>query len=168
MAGNSAEKAYQLGKKYEQIYTGCSQCVIAALQDTFDIRNDAIFKAATGLAAGGGASIDGSCGAYSGGIMVLSYLMGREREDFADSDGILLRNFELIRKLHDEFIQEYGSVICCNIQTKIFGRPYYIADMDEFERFEKAGGHDALHCPEVVGKAARWAAELIIEENLLQ
>ncbi len=167
MAGNSAEKAYQLGNKYEQIYTGCSQCVIAALQDTFDIRNDAVFKAATGLAAGGGASIDGSCGAYSGGIMVLSYLMGREREDFADSDEILLRNFELIRKLRDEFIQEYGSVICCDIQTKIFGRSYYLADMDEFEMFEKAGGHDALHCPEVVGKAARWAATLINEAGLV-
>lgn len=166
MTENAAEKAYQLGKKYEQIYTGCSQCVIAALQDTFNIRNDAIFKAATGLAAGGGASIDGSCGAYSGGIMVLSYLMGREREDFADSGGILLRNFELIRRLRDEFIQEYGSVICCNIQTKIFGRSYYLADMDEFEMFEKAGGHDALHCPEVVGKAARWAATLINEARL--
>ena len=166
MTENAAEKAYQLGKKYEQTYKGCSQCVIAALHDTFSIRNDAIFKAATGLAAGGGASIDGSCGAYSGGIMVLSYLMGREREDFADSGGILLRNFELIRRLHDEFIQEYGSVICCNIQTKIFGRSYYLADMDEFERFEKAGGHDALHCPEVVGKAARWAAALINEASL--
>ncbi|MCK4862666.1 MAG: C_GCAxxG_C_C family protein [Dehalococcoidales bacterium] len=166
MTENAAVKAYQLGKKYEQIYTGCSQCVIAALQDTFNIRNDAIFKAATGLAAGGGASIDGSCGAYSGGIMVLSYLMGREREDFADSGGILLRNFELIRKLRDEFIQEYGSVICCDIQTKIFGRSYYLADMDEFEMFEKAGGHDALHCPEVVGKAARWAATLINEARL--
>jgi len=145
---------------------GCSQCIVAALQDTFNIRNDAVFKAATGLAAGGGASTDGSCGAYTGGVMILSSLMGREREDFADTAGILLKNFELIRKLHDEFIREYGSVICRNIQTKIFGRPYYLADMDEFEKFEKAGAHDE-HCPGVVGKAARWTAQLIIETGLV-
>lgn len=166
MSGNSIEKAYQLGKKYEQTYKGCSQCIVAALQDTFNIRNDAVFKAATGLAAGGGASTDGSCGAYTGGVMILSSLMGREREDFADTAGILLKNFELIRKLHDEFIREYGSVICRNIQTKIFGRPYYLADMDEFEKFEKAGAHDE-HCPGVVGKAARWTAQLIIETGLV-
>lgn len=145
---------------------GCSQCIVAALQDTFNIRNDAVFKAATGLAAGGGASTDGSCGAYTGGVMILSSLMGREREDFADTAGILLKNFELIRKLHDEFIREYGSVICRDIQTKIFGRPYYLADMDEFEKFEKAGAHDE-HCPGVVGKAARWTAQLIIETGLV-
>ena len=163
---NTAEKAYQLGQKYEQIYTGCSQCVVAALQDSLNIRNDAIFKAATGLAAGGGASIDGSCGAYTGSVMVLSYLFGREREYFADTAGVLLNNFELIRKLHDKFIQEYGSVICRNIQTKVFGRPYYLADTDDFEKFEKAGAHD-VHCPEVVGKAARWAAEIINEVKLV-
>ncbi|HUT66935.1 MAG TPA: C-GCAxxG-C-C family protein, partial [Dehalococcoidales bacterium] len=133
---------------------------------TFNIRNDAVFKAATGLAAGGGASTDGSCGAYTGGVMILSSLMGRERDDFADTAGILLKNFEMIRKLHDEFIREYGSVICRNIQTKIFGRPYYLADMDEFEKFEKAGAHDE-HCPGVVGKAARWTAQLIIETGLV-
>lgn len=144
---------------------GCSQCIIAALQDTFDIRNDAVFKAATGLAAGGGAATDGSCGAYSGGIMVLSYLLGRERENFKDSTGITQRNFKLIRKLHDEFIREYGSVVCRNIQTKIFGRPYYLADADEFEKFEEAGAHDT-HCPEVVGKAALWTAQLIDEAKL--
>jgi C_GCAxxG_C_C family probable redox protein len=167
MANDTAEKAYQLGKKYEQNYRGCSQCVIAALQDAFDIRNDDVFKAATGLAAGGGASIDGSCGAYSGATMFLSLLLGRQRDDFADSARVIFSNFALVRKLRDRFIHEYGSVICRNVQIKIFGRPYYLADIDEFQKFEKAGAHD-VHCPEVVGKAARWTAELIIEAKLVQ
>jgi C_GCAxxG_C_C family probable redox protein len=166
MSESVMEKAYQLGKKYEQTYKGCSQCVIAALQDAFNIRNDDVFKAATGLVAGGGACIDGSCGAYAGAIMVLSSLLGRQRDDFADTAGVLFRNFELVQKLRVKFIQEYGSVICRNIQTKLFGRPYYLADMDDFEKFEKAGGHD-VHCPEVVGKAARWAAEIISEADLV-
>jgi len=166
MADNTIEKAYQLGKDYEKTYKGCSQCVVAALQDAFNIRNDDTFKAATGLAAGGGAATDGNCGAYSGAIMVLSSLLGRDRDNFADVEGGLLGNFELVMKLHDKFIQEYGSVICRNIQTKVFGRPYYLADMDDFEKFEKAGAHD-VYCPEVVGKAARWAAEIINEAKLV-
>ncbi len=168
MSANVTEKAYQLGQEYEQTYRGCSQSAVAAIQDAFNIRNDGVFKAATGLTAGGGMCIDGSCGAYVGAIMVLSSLLGRERDDFADLAEVLFKNFELIQRLRENFIQEYGSVLCHNIQTKMFGRPYYLADTDDLERFEEAGGHDALHCPEVVGKAARWAAELIIKENLLQ
>ena len=166
MAKAAAEKAYELGKKYEKEYKGCGQCVIAALQDAFDIRNDDIFKSATGLAGGGCRVTDGSCGAYVGGIMILSFLVGRERDKFDDPEGMRFKSADLARKLHDRYIQEYGSVICCNIQTKLMGRPFYLADPEEFEKFEQAGAHE-LHCPEVVGKAARWVAEIIEEEKLL-
>ena len=37
------EKAYQLGFEYEKTYRGCSQCAIAAIQDTLDIRDDSVF-----------------------------------------------------------------------------------------------------------------------------
>jgi hypothetical protein len=67
-----AEKAYTLGKQYEKTYRGCGQCVIAALQDTLGIRNDDIFKSATGLAGGTGLVGDAGCGAYIGAILVLS------------------------------------------------------------------------------------------------
>ena len=96
----------------------------------------------------------------------MSYLLGRERDDFTNEE-LLLRTMDLVMKLREKFIQEYGSVICRNIQTKVFGRPYYLVDMEEFEKFEKAGAHD-VHCPEVVGKAARWTAEVINEEKLIQ
>ena len=54
MAETTPENAYELGRHYERTYGGCSQCVVAALQDTYDTRNDEILRAATGLAAGGG------------------------------------------------------------------------------------------------------------------
>jgi C_GCAxxG_C_C family probable redox protein len=164
MPENTSEKAFEAGRKYEQTYGGCSQCVIAALQDVFGDRDDAIFKASSGLAAGGGALTDGSCGAYSGAIMVLSSRLGRERDSFDDQDA-MLRSFEPVEKLHDRFIKEYGSVVCRDIQTRIFGRPYYLADPEEFEKFEAAGAHDD-RCPGVVGNAARWAAEIIEEAGL--
>lgn len=165
MAENAAEKAYELGKNYEKTYRGCSQCVIAALQDVFDIRNDDIFKAGTGLAGGSAMTCDGSCGAYAGAIMMLSAVLGRERDNFADHEGIRFRTHEMARKLHAKYIQEYGSVVCRDIQTKVMGRYYYLPDPDEYEKFHNAGAHD-IYCPEVVGKAARWAAELILAENL--
>jgi C_GCAxxG_C_C family probable redox protein len=170
MAKTAAERAYELGKEYEKTCKGCSQCVIAALQDALNIRNDDIFKAATGLAGGGGGAIDGSCGSYVGGLLVLGLLLGRERDKFDDFVSIApdSRAFKLFRKFRDKYIQEYGSVVCRNIQTKVLGRPYYIVDPDEFQKLEAAGGHGDKGCPEVVGKAARWMAEIILEENLLQ
>ena len=166
MAESKAEKAYELGKKYEQTYRGCSQCAIAALQDAFDIRNDDIFKAGTGLAAGGAMATDGSCGAYTGAIMMLSSLLGRERDKFDDKDGIRFQTMKICQKFHDKYIQEYGSVICRDIQAKVMGRPYYLVDPEEFKKFHDAGAHD-IYCPEVVGKASRWMAEIILEQKLV-
>jgi C_GCAxxG_C_C family probable redox protein len=160
-----AEKAYQLGKEYEKTYRGCSQCVIAALQDALDIRNDDIFKSATGLAGGTGLACDSGCGAYIGAVLVLSSLVGRERNNFSDPEGIRFKTHELVRKFRKKFIQEYGSVICRDIQNKILGRYYYLPDPQEFEKFHDAGAHD-VHCPEVVGKAAKWMTEIMLEERV--
>ncbi|RLB29772.1 MAG: hypothetical protein DRG87_06445, partial [Deltaproteobacteria bacterium] len=65
------DRAYQLGFEYEKTYRGCSQCAIAAIQDTLDIRDDSVFKAGTGLAGGGGLTGIGVCGGYVGGVMVV-------------------------------------------------------------------------------------------------
>ena len=164
MTKATAEKAYELGKEYEKVYTGCSQCVIAALQDAFGMKNDGLFKASTGLAAGGAGCIDGSCGAYSGAILVLGSLLGRDRDNLDDID-VIMRNGDLARKFRSKYIQEYGSVVCRNIQTRVLGRPYYLADPEDFQKFHDAGAHD-IYCPEVVGKAARWTAEIVQEAGL--
>lgn len=161
------EKAYELGKAYERTYRGCSQCVIAALQDTIGIRNDEIFKSATGLAGGTGLAADSGCGAYTGSILILGLLLGRKRDNFSDPEGIRFKTHELTRKFRERFIQEYGSVICRDIQNKILGRYYFLADPEEYEKFHNAGAHE-IHCPEVVGKAAKWMIEIISDANLIQ
>jgi C_GCAxxG_C_C family probable redox protein len=169
VAEKAPEKAYELGKKYEMTYMGCSQCAMAALQDALGIKNDEIFKASTGLAGGGCGTIDGSCGAYVACIMVLGSLVGRERDKFDDFSKIApdSQTYRLARKFRDKYIQEYGSIICHNIQTKVLGRPYYITDPDEWKKLEESGGHGDKGCPVVVGKAAQWMVELIEEEELL-
>ena len=131
-------KSYELGKYYEKTYRGCSQCAIAALQDALNIRNDDIFKASTGLAAGSGLATDGSCGAYVGAIMIISYLLGRERNNFTDAEGTRFKTFELVRQLRDKYLKEYGTVTCRDVQTRVMGRPYYLADPEEFDKFHNA------------------------------
>ena len=160
------EKAYKLGFEYEKTYRGCSQCAIAAIQDTLGIRDDSVFKAGTGLAGGGGLTGIGVCGGYVGGVMVLSQLLGRERSNFADPERVRFKSFALARKLLEEYVRELGSIICRDIQTIRFGRPYYIADPEDFEKFEEAGGHEDK-CTDVVGKAAQVAVKLILDEGLV-
>jgi C_GCAxxG_C_C family probable redox protein len=161
-----ANKAYDLGKEYEKTYWGCSQCVIAGLQDALGIRNDDVFKAATGLAGGTGLAGDSGCGAYTGAILVLSSFVGRERNNFSDPENIRYKTHQLVRKFREKFIHEYGSVNCRDIQNKIMGRYYYLPDPQEYEKAHNAGAHD-IHCPEVVGKAAKWMTEILLEENLV-
>lgn len=163
------KRAYELGYRYEGEYGGCAQCVIAALQDSLDLRNsetDAVFKAATGLAGGGAQETDGSCGAYAGGSMIIGHLLGRERENFEDPEKIRIETSKLVSQLHARFIDEFGSIVCRQIHTKIMGRPFYIKDPDELAKFNEAGAHDDK-CTRVAGLAAQWTAEILIDAGLI-
>jgi C_GCAxxG_C_C family probable redox protein len=161
------DKAYQLGFEYEKTYRGCSQCAIAAIQDTLNIRDDSVFKAGTGLAGGGGLTGIGICGGYAGGIMVISQLLGRERSNFEDPEGVRYENLALVRKFLQQYIQKLGSIICRDIQLIKFGRPYYIADAEDYEKLEEEGGH-VDKCTGVVGTAAQLAVKLILDEGLMK
>jgi len=156
------KKAYELGFKYEKEYMGCCQCALAALQDTLRMENDAVFKAGTGFAGGIGATGAGPCGALTGGVMIISSKIGRERKNFKDPERIRWKTYELAKKLYDKFIEEYGSGNCSDIQKKLMGRPFNLWDPADFEEFDKAGGHSEK-CPSVVGNAARWTAEILLK-----
>jgi len=160
------QKAYDLAFKYEEQYGGCGQCVVAALQDAFDMPNPDVFKSMSGYAGGGATVGDGGCGAYVAGILFLSLLKGRERDNFADPDRIRFESFATARELHRKFIDDFGTVVCREMQMKLFGRPYYLPDADEMKKFLAAGGH-TTHCPDVCGKAAKWAAEIAIDKGFI-
>lgn len=161
------KKAFELGFEYEAKYHGCAQCTIAAIQDALGIRNDFVYKAGSGLAGGGGECIDGSCGGYSGAIMMMSLLFGRERKDLGSEFGRKEKNesSRMASSLHDRFLEKYGSVCCKEIQTKVFGRSFNLRDEKEKEEFNKAGAHDDKDkCCMVVGDGASWATGLILDE----
>ena len=70
------------------------------------------------------------------------------------------------QKYHDRFIEKFGNVTCRDIQCKVFGRPYYLADKDEFMKLEEAGGHEDK-CTGVVGWGSQALVELLAEEKLI-
>ena len=153
---------YNSGFEHEKLYGGCAQCTLCALQPYLDI-DPAIIKSATGLMAGGVRS-GNSCGAFSGALMAISSITGRTPDNMADKQAVA-DTAALCRKLYDRFMNEYGSVLCRDIQYKIMGKSYRMYDPEDLQRFLADGGHDDK-CTDVVAKAAVWVAEILEEAGI--
>lgn len=151
--------------QFEREYHGCAQCVLAALMETFpEIDRPDAFKSATGLAGGIGLSVEGSCGGLTGGVMAIGLFFGRTMENIQDPDGDRFVSYRLANQLQQRFADAYGSAICGKIHRQVMGRTFRLTRPDEWNGFIQAGGHSEK-CPAVVGKAARWAARIILEEK---
>jgi len=131
------ENAYKTGHEFEKKHGGCARCAVAALQTSIEfVPNDkGLFRAAGCL--DGGATPNGmqSCGAFTGVGMVIGWVCGKS--EFGDTKLC----HKLMRKVHQRFDKEYGSVLCKDVREK--------AKKD---------------CPEVVGRAAMWTAEILLEQ----
>ena len=156
------KRAYELLEKYR----GCAQCTLLALLEAFDLQDDRVFKAASGLAGGIG-GMRSACGALVGGSLVLGLKYGREVNDLKKSpeeaiDSALVAS-ELVGKLYKWFEREFGSAICSNIRKSLIG-----VDLDtripwEKEMSEELGLHE--RCCELAGKTARKVAEVMIQDE---
>ena len=156
------QRTYNLAFKYEAELGSCPQCVLAAIKETIDVGDEATIKSADALAGGTALSSKGTCGALAGGLLAISFIVGREYEDFKEGKR-KRRVFQFSKKLYDKFIDEYGSPLCCNVHKKLFGRTFNLLDPEEYKEFEKAGAH-VDKCPSVSGNAAKWAVEIILDE----
>ncbi|MDW7740370.1 MAG: C-GCAxxG-C-C family protein [Bacillota bacterium] len=154
---------YQRGYELEQRYYGCAQCVVGSIQDFFPI-NEVLFKAATSFSGGFASTIEGPCGALTGGIIVLSYFFGRSRDEFSNI-GLLRRPGPLVREYWNKFNVTYGGDTCRKIQMHLFGKAYHFLDGDEYRQYEEAGGHSEK-CAHVVGQAGAWLAEMLLANNI--
>jgi len=162
------KKAYQ----YEREYHNCAQCTLLTIQEVFGLPGDDALKAATGFA--GGIGRTGSvCGAVLGGVMAFGLLYGRDRETMKHPDAevrarrrgeIELKIGTLIKKLRAKYDEAYGSILCNDIETKVFGRSFDKWNPEDRKEKERLGGHDSK-CPTVVGEGTLWAAQLILEEQ---
>jgi C_GCAxxG_C_C family probable redox protein len=128
------------------------------LQETFGVKNDGIFKAASGFGGGFGMQSD-TCGAIVGASMMLSLYCGRERTDIENLDK-LRESGVPVAKLYKWFQTEFGSAKCHDIRTKFGGGAFY----DFFIPWEKELSEKAKvleQCSDLVGKAAAKAAEML-------
>lgn len=136
------ERAQSLGREYEAKYGSCAQCTIAALQDSIDFvpKNEQVFLAGSCLHGGATASGNANCGGFTGAGLVIGHLCGRPRDGFPDRGAGKLAS-KLIREMASRFEQTYGSVLCKDVREKA-----------------------AKNCPQVVARAAGWAAEVLLKQ----
>ena len=156
------EKASRLAAEYEKTCTGCGQSAVAGLLDALELENQDVFRAASGLADGIGLTGDGSCGALTGCAMVLGLVFGRERADHRDMLKPM-QSYLLCKELYRDFVDEYGSSRCYDIQTRIMGKTYDLLEPGVFEQALKEGMLE--HCSRVVGRTVGKTAELILRER---
>jgi C_GCAxxG_C_C family probable redox protein len=166
-------KAFDLGVCFEKYSGSCSQCTVAALGEILGFE-DIIVKVATSSCGGQAGLSTGACGGVIGGTIVLDYYLGRPANMVSATQEIhqgaveFSRAMEVARSFCKKFIRQYGSILCPQIQAKLFGRSFNHQDPADWQAFIEAGAHtDPTKCMSVVGNAARWTLETLIEKRVV-
>lgn len=167
------EKVSELGVSFEKFSGSCSQCTAAALQEILGFE-DVVVRVATSSCGGQAGFSMGACGGVVGGTIVLDYYLGRPA-DMVSATQTTQQSMEALdyaveasKLLGEKFVRKYGSILCPKIQIEIYGRSFNLQDSADWEAFEKAGAHsDSTKCMSVVGNAARWALETLIEKKVV-
>lgn len=151
-----AEQAYEKAVNYELEYGCCPQCVLATIQETVGIVDDATIKASHGLSGGGGLVGLGACGALTGGLMALSSKFGRDRDKL--DKGRYINNFKKNKELVERFRAEFGGVTCEELQKQFTGRTYDMWKAEEYKAFDDARGKQ---CANATGMVTKWVIEML-------
>ncbi|GAI92651.1 unnamed protein product, partial [marine sediment metagenome] len=114
-------------------------------------------KPGSGLADGLGLTGDGSCGALVGASMVIGYLFGREYKDFGDMYKPM-ESYRLVKNLHDQYVEKYGSCRCHDVQESLVGRTYNLWDPNDLKEAFNSGMME--HCSKLVGSISFIFIEL--------
>lgn len=168
------EKVYDLGVGFERYSGSCSQCTVAALHEIIGFESVIVKIASSSCGGQAGCSV-GTCGAVVGGAIVLDYYLGRPA-DLLSATGEIQQEgkdalggaMEVSGAFCKKFTGEYGSILCPGIQEKIYGRSFNLQDPSDWDAFIAAGAHsDPTKCMRVVGNAARWVLETLIEKKAI-
>ncbi|RLG16942.1 hypothetical protein DRN63_03570 [Nanoarchaeota archaeon] len=155
---------------YATKYHACSRAVLLAMRDKFKIELGTAFRAATGMAAGIGLMgyLGMTCGALVGAVMGLGIMYGLDPEEYLAGDEQRKRYYvyRLSKKMVQKFLEEFGTFSCREIHMQLFGRWFNLWDPKQREiYYEKIGATSPSGCPSVARRAARWVAEIILEEE---
>ena len=165
------DKAYDLGVGFERYSGSCSQCTVAALHEILGFE-DIIVQVASSSCGGQAGLSTGACGGVIGGTIVLDYYLGRPARMVSATEAIpegqeaLSGAMAAARSLCDRFVRQYCSILCPCIQQKIYGRSFDLQNPADWQAFLDAGAHsDPEKCMSVVGNAAKWTLEILLEKN---
>ncbi|MFC1494079.1 C-GCAxxG-C-C family protein [Thermodesulfobacteriota bacterium] len=168
------DEVYKLGVDFERYSGSCSQCTAAALHEILDFE-PVIVKIASSSCGGHAGCSTGTCGAVVGGTIVLDYYLGRPADllsatsENQEGHDALKSAMEVSGVFCKKFQDRYGSIICPDVQEKLFGRSFNLQDPSDWNAFIDAGGHtDSSKCMSVVGHAARWVLEVLIDKKAVQ
>ena len=161
------EKARRLGREYLLKYGGCAPGTLMAVAHTLNLEvSDEVFKAMMGFS-----SFAGACGNVCGGIAAMGLRYGVGLEDFVKNPEIGFLSFGKLmttaKVLREKFVEEYGSYLCDDIQTKLFGKCVMPTSPEELEAFMMQDPEELKvfyeKCGSVTENAAGWTVAAILE-----
>ncbi len=153
-----AEEAWQRALDYELEFGCCPQCVLSVVQELLGGVSDELVKASHGLSGGGALEGKGACGALTGGLIALSTRTGRDRDKLHKGRG--MKNFQVGRKLAEEFEKEFGGFTCEDLQQAFTGRTYDMWKPEEYKAFSDARG---MKCAIATAWVTRWVVRELLE-----
>lgn len=136
--------------------------MILAVQDVLDMRDDSVFKAASGLVGGIGL-MDDTCGALLGACLMLGLKYGRGRDEI-DNLEKLASSSEPVGKLYKWFEKEFDSATCREIRTRLHGGVFYDLKVPRQYDLAMADGH-LEKCSDLTGKTAARTTEMLWEDG---
>ena len=141
----------------------CARCALFAVGRDLGLADDASLEVALKTAiplSGGIAGARKQCGGLIGGVMAIG--LGLVTYDARTSNPEARKPvMAAAKRFYRWFEAEFGHSDCYDIRDIHLGRFFDLADPEEAKKFDAAGGHE--FCARVVGKAARKAAEIILE-----
>jgi C_GCAxxG_C_C family probable redox protein len=171
MPNEELVKKIRLKAHSNENMSGCSQAVLAALQEGLGIGDVQSLKAATAFA-GGVARRGETCGALIGALMALGLYEGRERlEDLQKLQSTVSDGNKICKEFISRIESEYklkiklNSTLCRDLQDAIYGRHWDLSDPSQRTDFINTGGHGDRGCLKVCGIAAEVVAEKILSLN---
>lgn len=161
--GKSKEEIYrELEEKVEKLYPvyhTCSQPTLAALNDQFELQADQTIPAIM-LFAGGIAGKGETCGTVTGSLIAIGFNYEIKNNKGAVNAGSSMMYASMF---FDRFTKEFGSIRCREVLKHQYGKYIDFRNQEDLKLFTKPGNEGK--CLEVMKKAARIAAEIILENS---
>jgi hypothetical protein len=160
------KKAYELGVEYEAKYKGCCESTFLAIVDALrwggleivpEDMEEKLYSGICLLTAGVCFTGEGTCGAVTGSVMAIGLALGipkvTEDAQAGSQAGLKIRDTLLAK-----YYQEYGSILCKDVQRKYFGKAWNLTNEEMTKEFLSITDGCTIR------QTAAWTTEIILDE----